>query len=298
VSLSSTKEVPSQEDGQPLYISLSWATNGPRPNPNEPWNHQPEVRLLRLYLRTKAQGYAKIRLNLFPEITLLADDSPTDSTAYFIRRYEPNKIDFDVVRRWLLLCDTHHGDACRKNPILKELKKSNRNRKVPDFRCVDVEKRCVAKLPSDCEYATLSYVWGVPVSFKAVKDNINKLEKPGSIDSDEYRDKIPLTIRDALDVAKEVGVRYLWVDNLCIVQDDLDTQMETIKTMDLIYSESKLVIIAASSNTAMSGIPGLRPGTRGSHQPLEQIAPGFRLAFNSRWADLMQHTPYDTRGWT
>jgi hypothetical protein len=298
VSLSSTLEVPNQENGQPLYISLSWTTNGPRPNPSAPWNHRPEVRLLRLYLRTKAGGFPEVRLNFFPEITLLANDSPTDSTAYFIRQYEPDKIDFAVVRRWLALCDAHHGEACRKNPVFKELKTSYQDRKVPDFRCVDVEKRCVTKLPSRSRYAALSYVWGVPVSFKAVKGNIEKLEEPGSLDSDEYRDKVPLTIRDALHVAKEIGIRYLWVDNLCIVQDDPDIQKETIKTMDLIYSEADLVIVTAGSNTAMSGISGLRSGTRGSRQPIEQIAPGFRLAFNSRWMNLMGNRPYNTRGWT
>lgn len=294
----STKDVPTHENHEPLYVSMSWNTNGPIPDPSAPWNHRPEVRVLRPYLRTQSGGFPDMRLNLFPEITLLANDSPTNSTTYFIRPYQQDKIDFAVVRRWLALCNAHHGETCRTNPLLKELNRSHPTKEVPDFRCIDIEQRCVAMLPPGCRYAALSYVWGCEINFKALSSNIEELEKPGSLDDPKFLSKIPLTIRDAIDVAKEVGIEYLWVDNLCIIQDDKEKMTKTIQTMDLIYSASDLVIVTAGSDNAHVGIAGLRSGTREYRQPIEQIAPGFRLAFRTRWADSVQGRSYYTRGWT
>ncbi|KAH7138762.1 heterokaryon incompatibility protein-domain-containing protein [Dendryphion nanum] len=294
----SGKDVPTHENEEPLSVSMSWNTNGPTPDPTQPWNRRPEVRILRPYLRTQSGGYPEARLNLFPEITLLANDSPTDSINYFIRPYNQDKIDFAIVRRWLALCNKYHGKACRKNRILKELRRSHPTEEVPDFRCIDVEQKCVTKLPSGKRYAALSYVWGAEIHFKALSSNIEELEKQGSLDDPKLLSKIPLTIRDAIDVAKEVDIEYLWVDNLCIIQDDEELKSKTIKAMDLVYSAADLVIVTAGSDNAYAGITGLRSGTREYRQPIEEIAPGFRLAFRTRWADSVEGKSYNTRGWT
>jgi hypothetical protein len=291
-------QVPTHEDDEPLCVDLSWNTDGPMPDPSAPWSHRPEIRLLRPYVRKQSGGFVTKRLNLFPEITLLANDSPTDSTTYFIRPICLDKIDFAMVRRWLILCDSHHGKACRRNPVLKELKRSHPTKEVPDFRCIDVEQNCVAILPSGCRYAALSYVWGRRKFFTTLSSNIEDLEKPHSLEKPEYLNKVPLTIRDAIHVMREIGMKYLWVDNLCIVQDNLDQKSKTIKTMDLVYSAADLVIVAAGSPDAYAGISGIHIGSRGSRQPIEELAPGFRLAFKTRWQDSIEGRPYYARGWT
>ncbi|KAF2012898.1 HET-domain-containing protein [Aaosphaeria arxii CBS 175.79] len=294
----SGKDIPTHENGEPLTVSMSWNTNGPTPDPTQPWNRRPEVRVLRPYLRTQSGGYPEMRFNLFPEITLLANDSPTDSTTYFIRPYDQEKIDFAVARRWLALCNQNHGKTCRTNRILKELKRSHPTEEVPDFRCIDVENKCVARVPPRKRYAALSYVWGAAIHFSALTSNIAALEKGGSLEDPEFKDKIPLTIRDAITVAKEVGIEYLWVDNLCIIQNDDKLKTATIKAMDLVYSAADLVIVTAGSDNAHAGIAGLHPGTREYRQPIEEIAPGFRLAFRTRWADSVEGRSYNKRGWT
>ncbi|KAK4233672.1 heterokaryon incompatibility protein-domain-containing protein [Achaetomium macrosporum] len=291
-------EVPTQEDGVPTEVVMSWNTNGPYPDPSAPWNHRPEVRLLRPYLRKLGGGFVSKRLNLFPEITLLANDSPTESVTYFIRPVRQDMIDFDLVRNWLALCQTKHGKGCRQNPILKELNRSHPAKEVPDFRCIDVEEDCLVILPAGCRYSALSYVWGPKKFFSTVTSNVKSLEEPGALRKSEYLDQIPPTIKDAIHVAKEIGMRHLWVDNLCIIQDDPEIKGETIKKMDLVYAAADLVIVAAGSETAYSGIAGVHPGSRTSRQPIEEIAPGFRLAFRSRYANSMEGVPYKSRGWT
>jgi hypothetical protein len=99
-------------------------------------------------------------------------------------------------------------------------------------------------------------------------------------------------------VVREIGMRYLWVDSLCIVQDEGEQKMAAIKSMDLVYAAADLVIVAGSSEHAYSGIPGVRPGSRTSPQPIEEITPGCRLAFKSRYADALSGARYSSRGWT
>jgi hypothetical protein len=297
VSLSS-EDIPTHVDGEPLHVKIAWSTDGPIPDPDEPWIHVPEVRLILPDMSAKTGEMPDIQLNIFPEITLLANDSPTSSITYFVRPYQQDRIDFAVVKRWLNLCETHHDQACRRNPILKKLKRSHPTEEVPNFRCIDVERDCVSILPSGYRYAALSYTWGGPVLFKALKSNIADLEQRGSLSSSKYVTKIPGTIQDTIQVAKELNIKYLWVDNLCIVQDDDVNKLATIKAMDLIYAAADLVIVAAGSESAKAGIKGLWPRTRHSQQPIEEIAPGFRLGYRSRWANLIEMQPYHTRGWT
>ncbi|KAK4178820.1 HET-domain-containing protein [Triangularia setosa] len=296
-SLGGPDQVPIEVDGESVVVVMSWNTNGRRPDPSAPWNHIPEVRILRPYAQTESGMYVD-GLSLFPEITLLANDSPTNSTSYFIRPIRPSMIDFSLVRKWLGYCQAYHGNKCWRNLTLKELNRSHPSKEVPDFRCIDVEHNCLVKLPQGSRYATLSYVWGQGKKFMTVKSNLRSLEKPQSLTSPEYLAQIPATIRDAIHVTKEIGMRYLWVDSLCIVQDAFETKVAAIQAMDIVYSAANLVIVAAGSEHADAGIAGVYPGTRGTSQVVEEIAPGFRLAARTRYQDALKKASYSTRAWT
>jgi hypothetical protein len=293
------ENVPTHEEGEPVCVDLSWSTDGPQPDPRAPWSHVPEIRILRPYARKLSGGFlCSTRLNLFPEITLLANDSPTPSTTYLVRPIRREKIDFAVARRWLDLCKAHH-EGCRVNPVLKEQGRSHPADEVPNFRCVDVVQNCLVKPGRDSQYTALSYVWGRRHFFKTLKSNVKKLEQPHGLENPEYWDEIPLTVKDAMQATREMGLKYLWVDSLCIVQDD-DTgrKDEAMGKMYLIYGTADLVLIAASGPDAYAGLSGVRPGSRGLRQPIEEIASGFRLAFKARWQDSIEGVAYYTRGWT
>ncbi|KAI9167999.1 hypothetical protein HJFPF1_04143 [Paramyrothecium foliicola] len=300
-------KVPFHEEGEPVVVDLSWTTDGPNPDADAPWNHTPEIRLLRPYARTTSGDFIRsTTLNLFPEITLLANDSPTSSISYFVRPIPRDNIDFGLVRRWLAICRTNHQRSCRVNPVLKELKRSHPTIEIPEFRCIDVEQKCLVQLGAGERYAALSYVWGRRKFFRTLQTNVVDLERPGALAEEEYLYQIPPTIRDAIHVAQEIGLRYLWVDSLCIVQDgDAEHKGYAIKAMDLVYAAADIVIVAAGSTDAYSGIRGIYPGSRGVRQPVEEIpaednetGQAFRLAFKTRWQDGIGKSPYYTRGWT
>lgn len=71
--------------------------------------------------------------------------------------------------------------------------------------------------------------------------------------------QLPATIRDALAVASGLGLRYLWVDALCIFQDDDRDKAMEIDTMPSIYSQAAVTIVASRSATVHEGFLQERP---------------------------------------
>jgi Heterokaryon incompatibility protein (HET) len=292
-------EVPAFEDGDPVYVVMSWNTNGPIPNPDESWNHIPQIRVLRPYARRLGGGYVRsTRLNMFPEITLLANDSPIPSTTFFVRPILQDKIDFGMVRNWISICETWHGQECNKAKML-EHEVSHPADEIPAFRFIDVVDNCLVRGVSKSKYAALSYVWGGAEFIRTLKNNVGVLEQPGALKIPEFYERIALTIRDAMQVVQEIGIRFLWVDSLCIVQDD-DTgeKAEAISKMDLVYGAAFVTIMAATGKNAHAGLPGVRPETRRYRQPIEEIMPGLRLAFKPIYVNHIKDSVYYTRAWT
>ncbi|OHW91898.1 tol protein [Colletotrichum incanum] len=76
-------------------------------------------------------------------------------------------------------------------------------------------------------------------------------------------DSLPTTIRDAVEMCRSIGLCYLWVDALCIAQDDENDKLDQITNMGLIYKHSALTVVAAT--------PVLRlEATTGTVYPIEK----------------------------
>ncbi|OIW24848.1 HET-domain-containing protein [Coniochaeta ligniaria NRRL 30616] len=91
-------------------------------------------------------------------------------------------------------------------------------------------------------YATLSHSWGPDgIDFKLTESRRAAFEE-----RIPFAD-LPATHQDAIVLARKLGLRYLWIDSLCIIQDsEADCQRETAMMGD-IYSNSYLTIAAVSS---------------------------------------------------
>lgn len=74
--------------------------------------------------------------------------------------------------------------------------------------------------------------------------------------------RLPQTVRDAMQLCLDLGERYLWVNSLCITQDDPITQKQQIDIMDSIYASATLTIVAAAGDHADSGLPGISKWSR------------------------------------
>jgi hypothetical protein len=101
-------------------------------------------------------------------------------------------------------------------------------------------------------YATLSHCWGGEVALKTTKSTIEV--RKGGIPWGA----IPRTFQDAIRVTRWLGLRYLWIDSLCIVQDDAaDWEHESARMAD-IYQGSELTIVATRAPNSTSGFLGAR----------------------------------------
>ena len=112
---------------------------------------------------------------------------------------------------------------------------------------VDVASH-IGSLP---QYATLSHCWGpngLPASAMTTLENFRERQTKISINT------LPPTFRDAIDVTRRLGLEYLWIDALCIIQGSMDDWRNEGKIMDAIYAESSVTLAAESSVDANGGL--------------------------------------------
>jgi hypothetical protein len=169
-------------------------------------------------------------------------------------------------------------------------------RVVPGFRVIDVVDHCVRPVsgPLGCRYLALSYVWGGPQNFQNTKATDQTLRQLGSLSTDH---QLPQTIRDAIDLVSGIGERYLWVDSLCIVQDDGEAKMAQINAMDLIYSCSVVTIVAAHGSSCHAGLPGIRTHPNRWKQYVSNVR-GLELANTQIYLPGAGPRSWHGRGWT
>ncbi|KAL2070089.1 hypothetical protein VTL71DRAFT_14769 [Oculimacula yallundae] len=91
------------------------------------------------------------------------------------------------------------------------------------------------------KYATLSHCWGTSQPLTTTRDNL--IQHCSGI----RWSSLPQLFQDAVALTRELGIRYLWVDSLCIIQgDELDWTRESGQ-MASIYSNSYLNIAATAA---------------------------------------------------
>ncbi|KAI1737384.1 HET-domain-containing protein [Xylaria scruposa] len=199
-------------------------------------------------------------------------------------------IDHSLPRKWKRRCDIEH--VCTSPESLSHVKGG-----LPLW-VVDTWQQCLVPCSPSTPYVALSYVWGGTPTFMALKDNLKRLQKPSSL-AERNAKTIPKTVRDAMFFAQRLGERYLWVDMLCIVQDDVQKLAE-IANMGAIYAQASITIIAADGDTANDGLRGLQgmSGPRSVKQFVHSLGHGRLLieTYGPR-AGVVRST-WQTRGWT
>ncbi|KAF8967827.1 heterokaryon incompatibility protein-domain-containing protein [Flammula alnicola] len=208
------------------------------------------------------------------------------------RRVQP-QIDPALIKKWLLLCERLH-EACTPVPVIKTLENPSG---LEILRCIDVQDQCIVEAAPGVRYVALSYVWGQTVpAVRLQRDNKTQLEAKGGMLG--IRQVLPRTINDAIDLVGLIGERYLWIDSLCLVQDDRADMAAGISKMDLVYQGSLFTIIAAHGEDADAGLPGLQPGSRRVKQRIVEMMPGIEMTFSRGVYDALTVSRHVTRGWT
>ncbi|PVH68562.1 HET-domain-containing protein [Cadophora sp. DSE1049] len=115
---------------------------------------------------------------------------------------------------------------------------------------------------------------------------------------------LPPSFRDAVTITRRLGLSYLWIDSLCIVQDDLEDWRVESAQMSRIYGLSFLTIVAAGASNSHGGCfiprtfrfpsaylhPSDSPGPFYVTEFIEDLGASTAKSFDSR-------EPTDRRGW-
>jgi hypothetical protein len=197
-----------------------------------------------------------------------------------------------LLRSWKDICFNSHADACRN--IFTGTRPSG-------MRVIDVNRRCITNLQDHDDYLVLSYVLGTAPVPRLTRATFNEYQEEGSL----HTNILPATIENALLVVRSLGDKFLWVDSLCIIQDDASDKLSFIPNMDSIYGCALITIVAASGTDAHSGLPGVRslsprqarvPFVINGMSMLETCdAPGWH---DSRLNSRAVQPQWATRGWT
>lgn len=98
-------------------------------------------------------------------------------------------------------------------------------------------------------YCALSYCWGPPGTQTLTTTQNNLEQRLSGI----AFDSMPKTFQDAVQIARQISVRYLWIDGLCIIQGDAEDWARESKRMGGIYQQACLVIAASGAASPKDG---------------------------------------------
>ena len=153
---------------------------------------------------------------------------------------------WDLIRRWLSQCTQDHG---RCNLASPKSWAPTRLLDVGTFEddLVRLLDRAETLPLSNKPYATLSHCWGTTPLIRTTQSNI--LEHRREIPH-HY---LPPTFKDAIKIARTLSIRYLWIDSLCIIQDDTHDWEREADLMSKVYMYSFINIAATASDSSTGG---------------------------------------------
>ncbi|KAI1126853.1 heterokaryon incompatibility protein-domain-containing protein [Nemania abortiva] len=237
-------------------------------------------------VRVFRQGPKRFAIQPLPSYSKVLFESEVKG---FDRIVSSSQIDFEMVKGWLGTCEREHKKCVPNGGPF--------NVDLSFFRCIDVEDMCITPVPITSQYVALSYKWGECKPFLLLKPNKDDLFAKDGLRRNW--DQIPKTIRDAIDFVRNVDCRYVWIDQLCLIQDDDDDRGTGINAMDLVYEQAHFTIVAGSGTDADSGLPSVKEGTRSSsHQITSEVLPGVNLVLRHTMQDIVAKSEYHHRGWT
>lgn len=144
----------------------------------------------------------------------------------------------ETIKEWVAQCDQDHSACMHSNEVSYSFRLVH----------VDGDRIRLVESPPRVRYLTLSYCWGSAVPFTTTLDNIGAMK----ISIDPLA--LPQTFRDMMVLARNLGVPYVWIDALCIIQDDSQDWQEQSTRMAAIYANAYVNISAALAPDCERGI--------------------------------------------
>lgn len=210
---------------------------------------------------------------------------------------------------WLGICRSQHG-SCRSSAFELPLRlidvqaeQGSRRDGFPiDERYGGPIKLCYTEsFPPDTEYLTLSHRWGdgPPVVLThETKAQYHKSIPTGLLDKPAGK-----VFRDAIHITRCLGFQYLWIDSICINQQDDHEKGTEIMKMHQIYSGAVLNLSATSAMSGAEGMITTRNAASVAPIVLEMDSTppdgesGKMILFRDNWLTEVDKGPVNQRAW-
>lgn len=208
----------------------------------------------------------------------------------------------DYVKRLLQDCQTKHS-KCSHNSSRLPTRVIDVGSNIKDQPRLHISNGDVAS------YVTLSHCWGGSSPATTTTTSL-EIQKHGI-----RLESLPKTFKDAIIVTRDLGVRFLWIDSLCILQDSAEDWEREAADMSNVYANCYVMLAADGSSNCHGGlfplvandgcfsIPAEGPGGRKSrvYCRLTNILADDRGEVCHRLHDTrskFKPCALDTRGWT
>ncbi|RWA11834.1 hypothetical protein EKO27_g3290 [Xylaria grammica] len=157
------------------------------------------------------------------------------------------------LKDWIKICDENHTCRSHGDPVLP-----SRVIRVSDdrVRVIDGEGR-------RGRYMTLSHRWGDKETFTLKKRNM-----AATMGSIPWK-SIPKVYQESIQVTRLLGIEYIWIDTLCIVQDDAEDWKREAGKMKAVYGSSYLNIAATEAVDSYGDL--FASSTLGTKYPSQEI---------------------------
>ncbi|OQV03634.1 hypothetical protein CLAIMM_08651 [Cladophialophora immunda] len=198
--------------------------------------------------------------------------------AVYARHLDLSTIEYGHIVRCLHQCRSSHASCKKIDPD-----------SVINTRLIDCQTNppTLVDGSTDMDYFALSYCWGfAPPGVTRRADAAGAALDAASL---------PQTIRDAIVATIKLGGTHLWVDAICIDQDDALSKETLISRMDYVYNKADLVLVALGDDSS-TGLPGV--STPRIPQPALRIGVTTLVSNMSDLRELLQASRWSSRGWT
>ena len=200
-----------------------------------------------------------------------------------------------LARGWLSECLSHHT-------------RCNHVTSVEDYyptRLIDLRGNS-----SDCElrlystsndwikepYMTLSHCWGKAQFLRLTSSTHDRLQKGFALA------ELPPTFQDAIVVTRALGINFLWIDALCILQDSIVDWQHEAALMSQVYANSICNISALDARDSTGGLFFDREDSSIPYCTFNicrkfERKRVYECAYADFWSDSIQHAPLTRRAW-
>jgi hypothetical protein len=148
-------------------------------------------------------------------------------------------------------------------------------------------------------YTALTYCWGGFQTHQTEKNRIKRYMRALPVE------RLPKSLRDAILLTRALGIQYIWIDSLCIIQDCNEDKDREMARMANIYKNAIFTIAAARAESCDDGFLGVQEMRAGLLRisiklPMNCLngAIGSVLLYLTRTQIGHENTPIDKRAWS